>query len=144
MAEASTPLPKVGWVFEHDQSHPYFRQVGDNVQFVWTLTNTGSEPIHDARIRSDWYEQAPFCPADPQPLKTGEEIYCQHSQTATEADVTTGKMDHVAVALGSSIENEQWDTVIIPYRPDAPVIPPRFLLCEPGYCLDAAGNRLTE
>jgi len=144
VAEASAPLPKVGWVFEHDQSHPYFRQVGDNVRFIWTLTNTGSEPNYDARIRSDWYPQAPYCPAYPEPLKTGEEIYCEHSQVASEEDVAVGRIEHMAVASGSSLENEQQDMVIIPYRPDYPAIPPRALLCEPGYCLDDAGNRLTE
>jgi hypothetical protein len=150
VAEESAPLPKVGWIFEHGDSQPYFRQAGENVRFVWTLINTGSEPNNNARIQPEMWGDGPIpnCPATPQPLKTGEEIYCEHRQVATDIDVTAGKIEQWGFAYGSSFENPDHLSVMvtIPYRPDLPVIPPRFLLCEPpaGYCLDNEGKRLVE
>ncbi|TSB24302.1 DUF11 domain-containing protein [Streptomyces benahoarensis] len=101
-----------------DNSHPY--EVGDQVTYTYTVTNTGDGTLHGIAVTDD---RAPGITCQATTLAPGASTTCTGTYTVTRADADLGNVTNVAFAQGTSdgttVESPP-DTAVIDVVPNQP------------------------
>ncbi|MGW4383029.1 DUF7507 domain-containing protein [Kitasatospora sp. NPDC004531] len=125
---ASLTVPVVGEAVLHlektpDSPGPF--RLGDTVTYTYTVTNTGTAPVHDLVI-SDDHPVTLTC--DRSDLAPGESALCHGSYVVTAADVSAGKVTNTAEVKGL---DPQGQTVVSPpAQATVPVVGEALLAIE--------------
>jgi uncharacterized repeat protein (TIGR01451 family) len=80
-----------------------FTKAGEKITYTYTVTNTGTPPLHDVTVRDPMVGLSPISctPTSPATLAPGATQHCTATYTTTQADVQRESITNTATASGT-------------------------------------------